>query len=116
MAYTVDELLEDVVADLTLELQNETDFDADALSVKVKGAILDVRQHRNYTASKMKEEDIQNDLYVNYYNIVLNVARYDYNQIGGEGEKSHTENGVTRNYVDRESLFNAVCPFVGVLV
>ena len=114
MAKTIEDLQEEVVADLTVELQNEDDFDADALAIKVKGAVLNVKQHRNYGASKYTDEEIVEDLY-NYYPNILDLARFDYNQIGAEGEKSHTENGLTRTYLNREDFFNGIFPFVKIL-
>lgn len=103
-------LYDEVFAELKIELQNENDFDEDALGVKVKGAIREVKQRRNYGVTNYTEEQINADLY-GFYSNIMNIARYDYNQIGAEGEKSHTENGLTRSYVDRKNLFSGVIPF-----
>lgn len=48
----------------------------------------------------------------------LEIAAYLYNKRGGEGEISHSENGVSRSYESAdvpESMMNGVTPFVGVL-
>ena len=50
-----------------------------------------------------------------YYATLFKVCEYDYNMMGAEGESSHSENGVNRTYVDRNSLFNDVFKFVRFL-
>ena len=105
---------DEIIEDLTTELENDADFNAGILAVKVKGAIREVRMKRNYSASSYTEEDIEADLY-NYYSTILNLARYDYNQIGSEGEATHTENGITRTYTSRDDILKGVHAFVRVL-
>lgn len=114
MSIDFSELQNEIVADLTNELSGEDTFNADILTIKVKLAIKDVISRRNYSASGLTDEDILADL-ENYYAVITNVARYDYNQIGIEGEVSHSENGVSRSYSKRDSLFNGVYAFVGVI-
>ena len=110
----MDELFYSVVEDLTIELQNDPDFSVDILEVKVKNAIRDVKLKRNYKATSYNEEQIADDLQ-NYYSTIVNVARYDYNQIGAEGQSQHNENDVSRTWVDRDRLFSDVIPFIRVL-
>lgn len=104
-----------IVSDLSLELNTEDNFNANVLAVKVKLAIRDVISKRNYSATSMRDEQIYADLCNNYYSVIANVARYDYNQMGAEGESSHSENGISRTYVDRDSLFKSVHAFVGII-
>lgn len=104
----------DIIADLTIELQNDPEFNADVLALKVRNAIREVKVKRNYGATNYTDEQIEKDL-EKFYVVVENVARYDYNQIGVEGEKSHSENGINRTYVSRDSLFAVVHPFVDVI-
>lgn len=108
------ELQTEIVKDLTLELQNTTGFSPEILAVKVKNAIREVMVQRNYSATTYTEKQIYDDLR-NYYSVIINVARYDYNQIGAEGEQSHSENGIARSYVKRDDLFKGVYAFVKVL-
>ncbi len=105
---------EEIIEDLTVELQNDADFNADILAVKVKNAVREVKMKRNYSASSYTDDDIESDLY-NYYATILNLARFDYNQIGSEGEATHTENGITRTYTSRDDLLKGVHAFVRVL-
>ena len=105
---------DEIIEDLTTELKDEADFNADILAVKVKGAIYEVRMKRNYSATSYTESEIESDLF-NFYSTILNLARYDYNQLGAEGEQSHTENGITRNYTSRDDILKGVHAFVKVL-
>ena len=110
---SIEGLQNELVADLKTELKNDPNFDEDILKVKVKNAIRDVRQRRNYGATAYKEDAIAEDL-ESYYSVIRNVALYDHNQIGAEGQVSHDENSVNRVWVDRNKLFNGVVAFVKV--
>lgn len=110
---SIEGLQSELVADLKTELKNDPNFDEDILKVKVKNAIRDVRQRRNYGAATYKEDKIAEDL-ESYYSVIRSVALYDYNQIGAEGQVSHDENSVNRVWVDRNKLFNGVVAFVKV--
>ena len=114
MSVDTSQLQSEIVDDLTAELNGEETFNQSVLAVKVKLAVRDVMSRRNYKASTWSDKQIQEDLY-NYYSTIANIARYDYNQIGAEGETAHTENGVSRTYVSRDSLFKGVHAFVGVV-
>lgn len=103
----------EIVNDLTTELESEEGFNANILANKVKLAVREVMSKRNYGATSWNDENILADLY-NYYSVIENVARYDYNQIGVEGESSHSENGIARVYIDRDTLFKGVHAFVGI--
>lgn len=107
-------LQDELIADLTFELQKEPDFSVDLLRSKVISAIREVKLKRNYGATSYTDTQIEADLY-NYYSIIKKVALYDYNQLGAEGEKSHNENGISRTWEDRDKLFSDVFSFVKVL-
>lgn len=109
-----EELLEEIIADLTIELKGDPGFNQDILKVKVKDAMKDVIMRRNYQATSYSDEKIKEDLY-SYASVIKKVALYDYNQIGAEGQTSHNENSVSRSWVDRDSLFNGVFAFVDTL-
>lgn len=111
---SVDTLTDEIVDELTIELMNEPTFNADILRIKVKSAVRDVRLKRNYTATAYTDEQVADDLY-NYYSVIKSVALYDYNQIGAEGEQSHSENSVSRSWVNRDELFKSVHAFVKVI-
>ena len=97
---------DELIADLTLELQNEPTFNADVLTQKVVNAIREVKKARKYPAY-YTEEQIIKDLY-DFYSNARNIALYDYNKMGAEFELSHNENSVSRSFVDRNSLFSGI--------
>ena len=97
---------DELIADLTLELQNEPTFNADVLTQKVVNAIREVKKARKYPAY-YTEEQITKDLY-DFYSNVRNIALYDYNKMGAEFELSHNENSVSRSFVERNSLFSGI--------
>ena len=101
-----------LIADLTAELGTEPTFNADALKQKVISAIREVKTTRKYP-SYYTDEQITADLY-KFYSNARNIALYDYNQIGAEFQQSSSENGTSRSYTDRKSLFNGVIPLCRV--
>ena len=101
-------LQEELIADLTIELQKEPTFDSSVLTQKVVNAIREVKKERKYP-SYYSSEQIDKDLY-EFYSNIRSIALYDYNKMGAEGEQSHSENGTSRSYVDRKSLFSGVLP------
>ena len=106
-----DELLKDLQIELADELHNESDVAR--LSLKIKNAIREVIQHRNYQKHHDKafiDRDIQQ-----FYSVVHNLVIYDWNTIGAEGEQSHSENGTSRSYIDRGKHFAAVTHFATIL-
>ena len=101
-------LQEELIADLTIELKDEDSFDASVLTQKIVNAIREVKNIRRYP-SYYSDDQIQRDLY-KHYSVIRIIALFDYNWRGADGEKSHSENGVSRSYVDRKTLFNGVLP------
>ena len=104
----------EILMDLTSEFCGEENFKQNILAVKIKLAVREIISKRNYSATNWNDEKILSDLY-NYYATISNVARYDYNQLGAEGESSHSENGVVRTYVTRDNLLKDVHAFVTVI-
>lgn len=98
----------EIIADLTLQLKNDDNFNEDVLASKVRNAIREVRQKRNYPFS-YTENMIETDL-SRFFVTIENIALYDYNQYGAEFEVQHDENGIERSYVAREKLFSGVIP------
>lgn len=109
MDYESLDVFKEVLNDLEIELNGEATYNSEQLKKKVKNAIAEVRRARKYPSS-YTDEQIQADLY-GYYSNIYNIALYDYNQIGAEGEQSHSENGISRSYIDRDKLFAGITPF-----
>ena len=105
---TIAEMQAAIVAELTIELQNETDFDADLLEVKVASAIRECKTIRNYPDS-YSDSRIEKDV-VKFYSQIKEVAMYDYVKIGAEGQESYVADGESIYYEDRNKLWYGVRP------
>lgn len=105
---------QEIIAELTIELQGQPTFNLDVLAAKVRNAIREVKTKRNYGATSYTDTQIEEDLY-DYYSVIKNVALYDFAQLGAPFENSHSENSVSRSWVDRDDLFKSVHAFVKVL-
>lgn len=68
---------------------------------------------RNYPSSYTQEQ-IDNDM-TKYENVIVNLTVYDHSQAGESFMASYSENGISRNWVDRNNLLAGVIPFVKVL-
>lgn len=100
--------------DLTAELTGSgAEVLTNVLAVKVKAVVRELLNIRNYEHSGMTDWEIEQDIN-RYYTQCMNVARYDYNQLGAEGEDSHTENGISRKYIERGKLWSGVVPYAKV--
>lgn len=104
-----DALQAEIVADLTIELQNEAGFSAELLTSKVKSAIREVVAAREYPPS-YTEMYIERDI-DKYYSQIKAIALYDYTKIGAEGQDNYSADGESIKYSDRSQLFKGVLPF-----
>ena len=104
------EIFDDLKAELTGSGEDVIDS---VLAIKVKAVVRELLSIRGYENSGMTDEEIESDL-PRFYTQCMNVARYDYNQFGAEGEESHNENGISRKYIDRGKLWCGVVPFAKV--
>lgn len=108
-------LLEELLEDLSVELNSElrTDSDKAILSSKIKGAYRDIRRRRNYQVYHT-HEFMDKDM-ADMYSIIKYLTLYDWNHIGGEGQTGHSENGTSRTWHSRDEILAEVIPFVQVL-
>ena len=79
----------------------------------IKQATEDVKAKRNYP-DNYTDEMITEDL-KKFESVIVNLAVYDHSQAGENFMASYGENGVSRTWKDRESLFVGVFPFAKVL-
>lgn len=110
----IDPLKTQITSLLATELSSEDGYDASALSNKVELAIRDVMGKREYQNSHYTDEKILWELSTRYFSTITNLARYDYNQIGAEGQKNHSENSVSRTWYDRNKYLSDVHAFVKI--
>ena len=103
-------LIEEVYNSLKAELEitDGERFNPTLLHSKVDNAYREVKTARRYPVS-YTEAYIDRDM-ENYYIQIRNVALYDYNQIGAEGQTQFSEDGASIHYVEREKCFSGVLP------
>ena len=99
------ELLEDLSEELSA---TDPKFKPELIKPKIKNAIREVKRARNYP-KHYTESAIVEDL-ENYYSNIRSIALFDYNMIGAEGQSSSSENGTSRNFIDRDKLFGGIIP------
>lgn len=99
-----DEIYEDLVAELGDDVSS--DKEKGQLLSKVKNAIREVKGVREYPDT-YTDDQIAKDM-TRYYSNILRLALYDYNQIGVEGQVSHSETGESRSWADRGDCLKGV--------
>lgn len=109
----MESLLDEILDDLTTELSLKNSSDIAILESKIRNAIREVRRTRNYQ-SHHTDEFIWKDM-EQFYSNIRELALYDYNQVGAEGQLSMSENGVSRSWKDRKECFMGIVPFVTVV-
>ena len=114
MGETLENMINEIVASLKRDFENEPDFREEVLADKVNDAVREVRARRNYGATTYDEAKIEADL-ANYYTVIKSLAAYDYVKRGADYEQSHGEGDVSRRYDDRDTLLRPVHAFVTVL-
>ena len=102
----------EVYEDLIIELGLRDESSKQQLFIKVKNAIREVRNRRAYP-SHFSDLDIKEDLEMLYSNI-HDLALYDYNQIGAEGQVSHSDNTNARTWKNREECLKGVFAWAGL--
>ena len=104
-------LIIEILEDLTTELGLKKDSDIAVLTSKVKNAYREVKRTRNYQ-SYHSQEFIDKDM-ENFYSNIRELALYDYNQVGVEGQVSHNSNVTSRTWKDRKECLSGVTAFCG---
>lgn len=120
MAYTV---LEQVKVRLKqFHIDDSTGTDVTVFDQKEENPLLEqliyqatneVINRRMYPDSYTQDQ-IEIDL-KKFEGVIVNLAVYDRSQAGEAYMTSYTENGVSRNWKDREDLLSGVFPFVKLL-
>lgn len=109
----LDDLLREILDDLKTELELAEVSDIKILSSKINNASREVARARNYPDS-YSEADIASDM-ENYYSNIRELALYDFNQVGAEGQTNHSENGYSRTWKSRRECFDGVVAFCKTL-
>jgi hypothetical protein len=106
--------IEEVEDEATGEKSDKVVFDKKECNPLIEQLLEQARKEiisrRNYPDTYTQDQ-IDSDV-KNYENIMVNLAVYDRSQAGEAYMASFSENGVSRTWKDRESLFAGVFPFV----
>lgn len=108
-----DALGQEIFESLKAELENDEAFNETILEQKVRSVILEVQQIRGYARNGYTDEMALVDI-EQFSAKIRNIALYDYNQVGVEGQQSSSENNTYRMYFDRSKLFAGICPLARV--
>ena len=81
----------------------------DALLIKTNNAYREVKHTRNYPAAA-EDTFVETDM-GQFFKVIYDLAMYDYNMRGAEGQSRISENGEERTFVKRETLLKPVLPF-----
>lgn len=73
----------------------------------------DIKNKRRYPKDYTKEE-IEEDL-KKYESVLVNVVVYDRMKLGGDFQQSDSENGKSRTWVDRNTLFKEIYPIARIV-
>mgnify|MGYP006886771566 FL=1 len=79
----------------------------------INQATEDIKNKRRYPSDYTKEE-IEEDL-KRYESVLVNVVVYDRMKLGGDFQQSDSENGKSRTWVDRNTLFKEIYPIARIV-
>lgn len=107
---TLDALKQEIIDDIAAEVSvtDADKYNETLLASKVGAAIHEVKRARHYPAG-YSEEMVEKDM-ADFYSNIRNIAMYDYNQIGAEGQTQYSADGASIHYVDRNKLFAGIIP------
>ena len=108
-------LKDEIIAELTIELENQPTFKAEILTIKVRDAYRKVRSRKHYENTSFTEEQIEKDLYDKHYQDIKDVAKYNFATMGADFQKSHSENNISRTWRTEEEVMSNVVAYVGVI-
>ena len=108
MAETLNTLVLNVYDQLMIDIAPTRDGEADILLIKTNNAYKEIQRSRRYP-SDYTDEMISADM-ERYFTEIYNLAMYDYNMRGAEGQSIINENGEYRSFVKRVELLKGVLP------
>ena len=109
----MESLVNEILEDLTTELGLTEESDLAVLTSKIRNAYREVKRTRNYQSGHT-QEFIDRDM-ESFYSNIRELALYDFNQVGAEGQTSHSENGTSRVWKERRECLNGVFAFCGLV-
>lgn len=106
MAETVAEM---VVSDLTTMYSDQPTFNEGKITVIVNKVVEEVIKARRYREENYSDEQIETDL-LRYKSQIYNLSEYDFSHFGAPNETSHSENSISRTWIERNKLFAGIIP------
>lgn len=107
-------LREEIIAELTVQLQDEPTFNAEILKIKVNDAYRKVKSRKHYENTSYSAEQIESDLYEKHFQDIKDVAFYNFSIMGAEFQVSHNENGISRAWRTEDEILGNICAFVKI--
>ena len=117
MAYTMVEQVKIRLKQFHIDADDSVVFDHKEDNPLIEQLVEQAQQEvisRRMYPSSYTQEQIDSDM-KNYEGVVVNLAVYDKSQAGEAYMASYTENGVSRNWKCRDSLFSGVYPSAKLL-
>lgn len=109
----MDELIQSIFEKLKTYFESDENYNESLLLSIVAEKTDEVRAARKYP-SYYTEDMIIEDLHC-YSSNIYRGAKNAYAKIGAEGESSHSENGISRNYVSETAFLKGVVPIARTL-
>ena len=104
----LDEIFNDLKTEILADVPQADMFNESLLKSKIKGACREVIMARNYP-STYTQDRIESDI-MNYYSVIQDIARYDYNTVGSESLSIYSADGTSLRFIDRNKFFAGVYP------
>lgn len=98
---------DEVISELTTLYSDQPTFNAEKMQVIVSNVVDEIKMARNYVGAGYSDEQIIKDLY-KYKANIKKLAEYDFAQFGAPAEISHSENSVSRTWIERNKLFAGI--------
>lgn len=102
------EISQRVFEELVLDINPKRESDFAALVIKVANAEREIKRARQYPI-EWSDDQIADDM-ERFYSNLYELAMYDFNIRGAEGQSQVNENGENRMWVDRRRCLNGVTP------
>lgn len=107
---TIQELTSELYTLLKARDFNVTDKSFPELEYEVKKAIAEINNQRRFEATETKLYDKK------YEHLIIPLCLSSFAKIGAEGETSHSENGIVRNYTTGgdypSDVLNSIIPLI----
>ena len=108
MAEALNTLVQNVYDQLMIDIAPTREGEEDILLIKTNNAYREVCNARRYPSS-YDDETILTDM-EHYFTDIYNLAMFDFNMRGAEGQSIINENGEYRSFVKRVELLKAIVP------